>query len=165
MRDVLRALGIVMVEKAGYEADDILATLATQGRDAGRNVVVVSGDRDTFQLVEDPLVKVMYTRRGLSDTVVYDEAGIVERHGVSPTRYTRRWPRLRGDTSDNLPGVPGVGEKTAAKLVSTYGDLDAIFEPRGRADPEAPPEPGRARGPGAAQRRGDPARARRRRST
>ncbi len=88
--------------------------------------MVVSGDRDTFQLVEDPLVKVMYTRRGLSDTVVYDEAGIVERHGVPPRLYPTL-AALRGDTSDNLPGVPGVGEKTAAKLVSTYGDLDAIF--------------------------------------
>ncbi len=127
VRDVLAALGIVMVEKVGYEADDILATLATRGRDAGRNVVVVSGDRDTFQLVEDPLIKVMYTRRGLSDTVVYDEAGIMERHGVSPSNYPTL-AALRGDTSDNLPGVPGVGEKTAAKLVSTYGDLDAIFE-------------------------------------
>jgi DNA polymerase I len=127
VRDVLAALGIVMVEKVGYEADDILATLATRGRDAGRNVVVVSGDRDTFQLVEDPLIKVMYTRRGLSDTVVYDEAGIIERHGVSPSDYPTL-AALRGDTSDNLPGVPGVGEKTAAKLVSTYGDLDAIFE-------------------------------------
>ncbi|HEY5026761.1 MAG TPA: DNA polymerase I [Acidimicrobiales bacterium] len=127
VRHVLGALGIVMVEKAGYEADDILATLATQARDAGRNVVVVSGDRDTFQLVEDPLVKVMYTRRGISDTVVYDEAGIMERHGVSPRAYPTL-AALRGDTSDNLLGVPGVGEKTAAKLVSTYGDLDSIFE-------------------------------------
>jgi DNA polymerase-1 len=126
VRDVLRALGIVMVEKAGYEADDILATLATRGRDAGRNVVVVSGDRDTFQLVEDPRIKVMYTRRGISDTVVYDEAGIVERHGVPPSLYPVL-AALRGDSSDNLPGVPGVGEKTAAKLVSTYGDLDNIF--------------------------------------
>ncbi len=126
VRNVLRALGIVMVEKPGYEADDILATLATQARDAKRSVVVVSGDRDTFQLVEDPLVKVMYTRRGLSDTVVYDEAGIEERHGVPPRLYPVL-AALRGDSSDNLPGVPGVGEKTAAKLVSTYGDLDAIF--------------------------------------
>ena len=115
-----------MVEEAGFEADDILATLATQARDAGRNVVVVTGDRDTFQLVEDPYVKVMYTRRGISDTVVYDEAGIDERHGVPPTLYPSL-AALRGDTSDNLPGVPGVGEKTAAKLVSTYGDLDGIF--------------------------------------
>ena len=126
VRAVLRALGVVMIEAPGYEADDILATLATQARDAGRDVVVVTGDRDTFQLVEDPHVKVMYTRRGISDTVVYDEAGIAERCGVPPSQYVTL-ASLRGDTSDNLPGVPGVGEKTAAKLVRTYGDLDAIF--------------------------------------
>jgi DNA polymerase-1 len=126
VRRVLGAMGVVMVEKAGFEADDILATLATRARDAGRDVVVVTGDRDTFQLVEDPHVKVMYTRRGISDTVVYDEAGIVERTGVSPSSYPVL-AALRGDPSDNLPGVPGVGEKTAAKLVTAYGDLDGIF--------------------------------------
>jgi DNA polymerase-1 len=126
VRQVLGAMGIPMIELPGYEADDILATLATQARDAGRDVVVVTGDRDTYQLVEDPHVKVMYTRRGLSDTVVYDEAGIEERTGVPPSSYPVL-AALRGDTSDNLPGVPGVGEKTAAKLVTTYGDLDGIF--------------------------------------
>jgi DNA polymerase I len=126
VRQVLAALGIVCVEKVGYEADDILATLATQARDAGLDVVVVTGDRDTFQLVEDPHVKVMYTRRGISDTVLYDEAGITERYGIPPKLYPL-FAALRGDTSDNLPGVPGVGEKTAAKLVVTYGSLDGIF--------------------------------------
>jgi len=126
VRQILGAMGVVTVEKAGFEADDILATLATQARDAGRDVVVVSGDRDTFQLVEDPHVKVMYTRRGISDTVVYDEAGMTERTGVSPRSYPVL-ASLRGDPSDNLPGVPGVGEKTAAKLVSAYGDLDGIY--------------------------------------
>ena len=126
VREVLAAMGIPMVEIAGFEADDVLATLATQARDAGRDVVVVTGDRDTYQLVEDPHVKVMYTRRGLSDTVVYDEAGILERTGVPPAQYPVL-AALRGDPSDNLPGVPGVGEKTAAKLVTTYGDLDGIL--------------------------------------
>jgi DNA polymerase I len=126
VRQVLAALGIVCVEKVGYEADDILATLATQARDAGLDVVVVTGDRDTFQLVEDPHVKVMYTRRGISDTVLYDEEGITERYGIPPKLYPL-FAALRGDTSDNLPGVPGVGEKTAAKLVVTYGSLDEIF--------------------------------------
>jgi len=126
VRDVLQALGITAVESVGFEADDILATLATEARDAGRDVVVVSGDRDTFQLVEDPHVRVMYTRRGISDTVVYDEAGIIERCGVPPSQYPLL-AALRGDPSDNLPGVPGVGEKTAAKLVTRFGDLDAVF--------------------------------------
>ncbi|MHB8681922.1 MAG: DNA polymerase I [Acidimicrobiales bacterium] len=126
VRDVLRSMGITMIEKPGFEADDILATLATEARDAGRDVVVVTGDRDTYQLVEDPHVKVMYTRRGLSDTVVYDEAGIEARTGVPPRQYPVL-AALRGDPSDNLPGVPGVGEKTAAKLVVQYGDLDGIY--------------------------------------
>ncbi|MGA2037002.1 MAG: DNA polymerase I [Acidimicrobiales bacterium] len=126
VRDVLEALDVACVEKVGYEADDILATLATQARDAGHDVVVVTGDRDTFQLVEDPHVKVMYTRKGISDTVVYDEAGITERYGVPPRSYPLL-AALRGDSSDNLPGVPGVGDKTAARLVTTYGDLEGIF--------------------------------------
>jgi DNA polymerase-1 len=126
VRDVLAALGLRTLEVPGYEADDILATLATEGRDAGRNVVVVTGDRDAFQLVEDPHIKVMYTRKGLSDTVIYDEAGIAERYGVPASSYAVL-AALRGDPSDNLAGVPGVGEKTAAKLVSAYGSLDEIF--------------------------------------
>ncbi len=126
VRDVLRALSVTTIEVIGYEADDVLATLATQSRDAGRDVVVVTGDRDSFQLVEDPHVKVMYTRKGISDTVVYDEAGIEERTGVLPASYPTL-ASLRGDPSDNLPGVPGVGEKTAAKLVTTYGDLDTLY--------------------------------------
>ena len=126
VRRVLETLGISMVEAAGYEADDVIATLATQARDRGDEVIIVTGDRDTYQLVEDPLVKVLYNRRGVSDYVLYDEAGIVERTGVSPAAYPE-YAALRGDPSDNLPGVPGVGEKTAAKLVVTHGDLDGIF--------------------------------------
>ncbi|MGH9227972.1 MAG: DNA polymerase I [Acidimicrobiales bacterium] len=127
VRQVVETLGIRVLELPGYEADDIIATLATQGRDAGLDVVVVTGDRDVYQLVEDPHVKVLYNRRGVSDYVLYDEAGIEERTGVPPELYLQ-YAALRGDTSDNLPGVPGVGEKTAAKLVTTYGGIDGIFE-------------------------------------
>jgi DNA polymerase-1 len=126
VRDVLDALCIASLDLSGYEADDILATLATRARDAGENVVVVTGDRDAFQLVEDPYVSVLYTKRGVTDTVQYDEAGIEERTGVRPEKYPVL-AALRGDPSDNLAGVPGVGEKTAAKLVNQYGDLDGIF--------------------------------------
>ena len=126
VREVLESLGIPILDKAGFEADDILATLATQARDQGVDALIVTGDRDTYQLVEDPHVKVLYNRRGVSDYVMYDEAGIEERTGVKPTAYVQ-YAALRGDPSDNLPGVPGVGEKTAAKLVNTYGDLDGIF--------------------------------------
>jgi DNA polymerase-1 len=127
VREVVETLGIRVLDLAGYEADDIIATLATQARDAGLDVIVVTGDRDVYQLVENPHVKVLYNRRGVSDYVLYDEAGIEGRTGVPPSLY-RQYAALRGDPSDNLPGVPGVGEKTAAKLINAYGGLDGIFE-------------------------------------
>ncbi|MGD0219255.1 MAG: DNA polymerase I [Acidimicrobiales bacterium] len=126
IRQFVTALGAPAVDAVGYEADDVLATLATRLRDAGHDVVVVTGDRDSFQLVEDPHVRVLYNRRGMSDYVLYDEAGIVARTGVAPADYPLL-ASLRGDPSDNLPGVPGVGEKTAAKLVTTYHDLDGLY--------------------------------------
>ena len=126
IREVMHALAIPVVEAPGYEADDVLATLATEARDRGCDVVVVTGDRDSFQLIEDPHVRVLYNRRGVSDYSLYDEAGIVERCGVPPSKYVML-AALRGDPSDNLPGIPGVGEKTAAKLLNAYGDLDGIF--------------------------------------
>ena len=126
VRQVIDVLGITSVDLAGWEADDLLATVATMARDRGDEVIVVTGDRDAYQLVEDPLVKVLYNRRGVSDYALYDEAGIAERTGVTPRQYPE-YAALRGDPSDNLPGVPGVGEKTAAKLITTYGGLDGIF--------------------------------------
>ncbi|MGH9076293.1 MAG: DNA polymerase I [Acidimicrobiales bacterium] len=126
VRQVVAALGMPVVEAPGYEADDVLATLATRARDQGDDVIVVTGDRDAYQLVEDPRIRVLYNRRGVSDYVLYDEAGIHGRTGVTPAQYPQ-YAALRGDPSDNLPGVPGVGEKTAARLVNTYGDLDTIF--------------------------------------
>ncbi len=126
IRAVMEALAIPVVTAPGYEADDVLATLATQARERHCGVVVVTGDRDCFQLVQDPYIKVLYNRRGVSDYALYDEAGIVERTGVPPEKYPLL-ASLRGDPSDNLPGVPGVGEKTAAKLVNSYGDLDGIY--------------------------------------
>jgi DNA polymerase-1 len=134
VREVVETLGIITLDLAGYEADDIIATLATQARDAGLDVLVVTGDRDVYQLVEDPHVKVLYNRRGVSDYVLYDEAGIEERTGVPPRLYLQ-YAALRGDPSDNLPGVPKVGEKTAAKLITTYGSLDGIFEHLGEQTP------------------------------
>ncbi len=126
VREVIQVLGITMVDQPGVEADDILATLATQARDNGDDVIVVTGDRDAYQLVEDPHVKVLYNKRGVSDYALYDEDGIEEKTGVRPDKYVL-YAAMRGDKSDNLPGVPGVGEKTAAKLLNTYGDLDGIF--------------------------------------
>src|ERR671923_1211563 len=117
VRQVVEVLHVPTVELPGYEADDVIATLASRARDRGDDIVIVTGDRDTYQLVEDPHVKVLYNRRGVSDYVLYDEAGIEERTGVPPRLYVP-YAALRGDTSHNLPGVPGVGEKTAAKLVN-----------------------------------------------
>ncbi len=127
VRQVLDALRIAQLDKSGFEADDILATLATQAAAAGIDVLIVTGDRDSYQLVSDPHIKVVYNKRGVSDYAVYDEAGILERTGVVPTSYVA-YAALRGDPSDNLPGVAGVGEKTAAKLINKYGNIDGIYE-------------------------------------
>jgi DNA polymerase-1 len=126
VRQFLDLLRVPVVDMQGYEADDVIASLATQLAAAGEDVIIVTGDRDAYQLVEDPHIRVLYNRRGVTDYVLYDEAGIVERTGV-PAHLYPMLASLRGDPSDNLPGVPGVGEKTAAKLVNTYGDLDALF--------------------------------------
>ena len=127
VRELVEAFGAGLVEVPGFEADDVLATLATQARDRGDDAFVVTGDRDAYQLVEDPHVRVLYTSsRGVSELKEYDEAAVAERTGVTPDRYVV-YAALRGDPSDNLPGVPGVGEKKAAKLVNDYGDLDGIF--------------------------------------
>jgi DNA polymerase-1 len=126
VREVLAALNVTVVDLAGWEADDILATVAEQGKMLGHDVVIVTGDRDSYQLVSDPHVKVLYNKRGVSDYALYDEAGIAEKTGVTPELYPQ-YAALRGDPSDNLDGVPGVGEKTAAKLLNQYGSLEAIF--------------------------------------
>ena len=126
VRQVLVAFGISSLDEAGWEADDIIATLTKQAVARGEDVIIVTGDRDSYQLVKDPHVRVLYNRRGVSDYALYDEAGILEKTGVTPDLYPQ-YAALRGDPSDNLPGVPGVGEKTAAKLITTYGGLDGIF--------------------------------------
>ena len=126
VRELVLALGLRAVDAKGFEADDVIATLATMARDSGRDVLVVTGDRDAYQLVEDPHIRVLYNKRGVSEYVLYDEAGIRDRTGVDPADYVE-YAALRGDQSDNLPGVPGVGEKTAARLINAHGDLDGVF--------------------------------------
>ena len=136
IREVLDVLRIPVVEVAGYEADDLIATLVEQARARALPVLIVTGDRDNLQLIDDAGgVRVMMTRRGITDTQVYDQAKVEERYGVPPDRYLDV-AALRGDTSDNLPGVPGVGDKTATKLVQTYGSAEEVVahadEQRGR---------------------------------
>ncbi len=123
--EVLEALHITQLKEEGYEADDIIASLTRKAVADGWDVLIVTGDRDAFQLVDDH-VNVLYTRRGISDTVLADESWITEKYGIAPAQYVE-YAALRGDTSDNLPGVPGVGEKTAAKLIAEYGDIDGVF--------------------------------------
>ena len=121
---VLDAVGIPVVGAAGYEADDVIGTLAT--RHDGP-VDVVTGDRDLFQLVDDARgVRVLYTQKGIANIAVYDEAAITAKYGI-PGRAYADFATLRGDPSDGLPGVPGVGEKTAAGLVTRYGDLVGVL--------------------------------------
>ncbi len=126
IREVLEAMRIEQIGVPGVEADDVIATLADMAVNEGWDVVVVTGDRDAFQLVGEQ-VRVIYTRRGISDTVDATPEWLLERYGVTPAGYVE-YAALRGDTSDNLPGVPGVGEKTAAKLLKNYGSLEGIYE-------------------------------------
>ncbi|MGI9643973.1 MAG: 5'-3' exonuclease, partial [Ilumatobacteraceae bacterium] len=128
VREVLDAIGISTIDQAGWEADDLIATAVDRIVERGDAVTIVTGDRDSYQLVDDATgVRVLYNKRGVSDYALYDEDGIEEKTGVRPEMYVQ-YASLRGDNSDNLPGVPGVGEKTAAKLINKYGGLDGIFE-------------------------------------
>ncbi len=122
--EVLDALGIRHLSAAGYEADDIIATLATQASAAGDDVLIVTGDRDTFQLIDDH-VTVLYNSRGVSDMKRYDPASLVEKYGLTPAQYPD-FAALRGDPSDNLPSIPGVGEKTATKWIVEFGSLENL---------------------------------------
>jgi DNA polymerase-1 len=125
IREVLQALRIPIVELEGYEADDLLATLTKNCRGEDCEVIVVTGDRDILQLVGKG-VSVIMTRRGISDVIRYDAPTVFERYGVTPDQWLD-FVALKGEPSDNLPGIPGVGDKTAAQLVKKYGDIEEII--------------------------------------
>ena len=127
IKEMLGVMGIAAIDAAGFEGDDLIATIAEKAEQAGEDLLIVTGDRDTYQLVRDPHIRVLYNKRGVSDYALYDEAGIVERTGVTPAQYSQ-YAALRGDPSDNLDGVPGVGEKTAAKLMTKYHDIVSVFD-------------------------------------
>jgi DNA polymerase-1 len=124
VQEVLAALRVVTVEKDGFEADDVIATLATQAEAKGFDVLICSGDRDAFQLISDH-VTVLYPRRGVSDLARMTPAAVEEKYGIGPAKYPDL-AALVGETSDNLPGVPGVGPKTAAKWINQFGSLDEV---------------------------------------
>jgi DNA polymerase-1 len=120
------AFGFTNVRVDGWEADDVIATLVRESRERGIPVTVVSGDRDVYQVVSDG-VRVMTTSRGVTDTRLYDYEGVVERYGVPP-ELVPDLIGLKGDTSDNIPGVPGIGDKTAAQLLQRFGSLETVLE-------------------------------------
>jgi DNA polymerase-1 len=126
IQDVLGTLGILALTKENYEADDLIATLATRAEPAGFQVLICTGDRDALQLVSDQ-VTVLYPRKGVSDLTRFTPEEVAERYGLTPQQYPD-YAALRGDPSDNLPGIRGVGDKTAAKWVREYGSLDALVD-------------------------------------
>lgn len=125
-KEVLAALGITVLAEPGFEADDIIATLATQAEKDGYRVLVVTGDRDSLQLVSDD-VTVLYPRKGVSELTRFTPEAVVEKYGLTPKQYPD-FAALRGDPSDNLPGIPGVGEKTATKWIAEYGSLQELVD-------------------------------------
>ncbi len=126
IKEVISALGIPIFEKEGYEADDLIGTIARLGEEAGYEVYIVTGDRDALQLVS-PQVKVLLTQRGITDMDLYDKEKVVERFGILPHQIPDLIG-LKGDTSDNIPGVPGIGEKTASDLIKRFGSLEKVLE-------------------------------------
>ena len=125
IREVIGSLRIPMIDLEGYEADDLLATLTRRCKAEGLEVILVTGDRDILQLVGDN-VSVIMTRRGISDVIRYDVPMVLERYGVTPEKWID-FVALKGETADNLPGVPGVGDKTAAQLINKYGDIEGVI--------------------------------------
>ena len=125
-KEVLTAMGITALSEPGFEADDIIATLATQADESGYRVLVVTGDRDALQLVNSDIT-VLYPIKGVSTLTRYTPDAVVAKYGLTPEQYPD-FAALRGDPSDNLPGIPGVGEKTAAKWIVEYGSLQGLVD-------------------------------------
>ncbi len=128
VKEILEIMNITIIEKEGYEADDVLGTLAREGEEAGLDVTILSGDRDTFQLATDKIsIRIPHTKAGKTEVDTFGEAEIIEKYGIKPKALIEV-KGLMGDNSDNIPGVPGVGEKTALELVKQYGSIDNIYK-------------------------------------
>jgi len=125
LKDLLKALRIKTFEIDGYEADDLIGSIAEKAEQRGMKSIIVTGDRDALQLVS-PLTKVRLTKKGISELDEYDEGKVWDRYGITPRQYTD-FKGLTGDTSDNVPGIPGIGEKTASRLLKEYGTLEEIL--------------------------------------
>jgi DNA polymerase-1 len=126
MKELLDKMGIPRLELQGWEADDLIGTAAKKAEQAGYRVFIVTGDRDSFQLISQQIT-VLFTKRGITDTEKLDPETLKASYGVTPEQVVDL-KGLMGDSSDNIPGVPGVGEKTAKKLLETYGSLEGIYD-------------------------------------
>src|SRR3954469_7569608 len=127
LQPLVEAFGYRNVKVDGYEADDVISTLALQAREQGVDVMVVTGDRDMFQLTQYDGIRVMATSRGITETKMYDEADVRDRYGIGPELIPDFYG-LKGDTSDNIPGVPGIGDKTASDLLQRFGSLEGVLD-------------------------------------
>ena len=128
IKEILRAMNIDIVEKEGYEADDVLGTLSRYGEKQGLHVTILSGDRDTFQLATDNVtIRIPRTKGGKTETDLFDRSKIVETYGIEPKQLIEV-KGLQGDSSDNIPGVPGIGEKTALSLIQKYGSIENLYD-------------------------------------
>ena len=128
IKEILKAMNIDIVEKEGYEADDVLGTLSRYGEKQGLHVTILSGDRDTFQLATDNVtIRIPRTKGGKTETDLFDRSKIIETYGIEPKQLIEV-KGLQGDSSDNIPGVPGIGEKTALSLIQKYGSIDNLYD-------------------------------------
>src|ERR671920_1771710 len=126
LQPLVEAFGYQNVKVQGYEADDVISTLAVQARDKGIEVMIVTGDRDMFQMTAREGIRVMATSRGITETKIYDAQAVLDRYGIPPELIPDFYG-LKGDTSDNIPGVPGIGDKTASELLQRFGDLETVL--------------------------------------
>ena len=135
IKDVLRAMNIDIIEKEGYEGDDIIGTLSRYGEKKGLEVIILSGDRDTFQLATDNVkIHIPRTKAGKTETEIFDREKVREVYGIEPKQLIEV-KGLQGDTSDNIPGVPGIGEKTALSLIQKFETIDNLYKKLEEGDP------------------------------
>ncbi|MGD0977345.1 MAG: DNA polymerase I [Minisyncoccia bacterium] len=137
VKEILKTFGIPVYEKQGYEADDLIGTLATMAKkhklDGDLQTIIATGDLDTLQLVDGKKVVVFTLRKGMADTIIYDEDAVMTRYGLKPEQLND-YRGLKGDPSDNIPGVPGIGEKTAIDLIKEFGSLDELYKKVEKSD-------------------------------
>ena len=141
LRSILDMTGMLQAQTRGWEAEDAIGAFCVDSKPADR-IEIVSGDRDLIQLVRDPVVKLLFTVRGVSELHEFDEAAVLEKYGVAASRYSE-FAILRGDPSDGLPGVRGVGDKTARALIQAYGSLEGVLEQAASEHPDPGPLAGK----------------------